>query len=412
MQNKNIGRSKRACLACGQVHQGEKCPLIKKKLDKYNSYKKKNFLIGNIFLKCIEKQVDFFQILREIAEQNEQEYDLTWQFNTVLPIDSFIEYFALSLGCSSRDFFKDPQKTLEEFNKLLFVSYSESPFIDRDENSGKVDRINIPFEISKYTEVNSPIWRNTEYTYTLSKERIDDDRWDYNLYVEIPDAITQRYEDGSYQKNVYPLGRTYYFSDMRQVSAIDFLLASDCNGILESLFEFELDSAWTNRNLIQDIHLDDERYGIWINKLLASTKERQLQWCKYEVEKLIMYETFYEQTEIQLRINENVIDAEEIYFDDSSNSLEVKRRKKCSGTNLYIRNRKDGLGVCFRNLNYDEEKTSYDGKAVTLARMIDLCIADEGKDQFLSELKSRIIEHTDILVMTYSMICHNHSIVR
>ena len=54
--------------------------------------------MGNIFLKCIEKQVDFLQILREIAEQNEEVYDASLKYNTVLPIESAIEYFALSLG--------------------------------------------------------------------------------------------------------------------------------------------------------------------------------------------------------------------------------------------------------------------------------------------------------------------------
>lgn len=66
MQNPNMTSENRVCLACGQVHHGTQCSLIKKKLNKYEHYKKKNFLIGNIFLKCIEKQVDFLQILREI----------------------------------------------------------------------------------------------------------------------------------------------------------------------------------------------------------------------------------------------------------------------------------------------------------------------------------------------------------
>lgn len=417
MQNKNTDRNNRVCLACGQVHQGTICPLIKKKLNKYANYKKKNYLIGNIFLKCIEKQVDFLQILREIVEQNERVYDVSYEFNTILPIESSIEYFAVSLGCSSRDFFKDPQKTLEEYKKLLFVSYSESPFIARDENSGKVDRIDIPFEISAYTEVNtvasSPIWGNTEYTYTLSKERKDDDKWEYNLYMDLPAFIIQMYKDECYKKKIYPYGRTYYFSGMRHISATDFLLASDYNGILKEIFEDELNFLWTDSELILDIPLKDERYEIWSDKLLIATRKRLLQWDKYERETYTEYSTFYEQTEIQLHIHKNLKEKSEskIYFENLDESIEFGPGKKHSGSQLFIRNSEAGLGVCFRDTIYDEKDIWFDSKATTLAKVIDLYIADDKKGNFYQNLKVKKIEHTDVIVMTYSMICHDRSIV-
>lgn len=113
MAKQNISYTNRACLACGQKHNGKMCPLIEKKLNKYTNYHKKNHLIGNILLKCIEKNVNFLQILLEIAEQNEEAYDLSQSFNTILPIENAIEYFAVSLECSSREFFREPQKTVE-----------------------------------------------------------------------------------------------------------------------------------------------------------------------------------------------------------------------------------------------------------------------------------------------------------
>lgn len=144
------------------------------------------------------------------------------------------------------------------------MSDLESPRVYCEDNSGRVNRIEIPFEISQYTDVDiiasAGMWGNEKYTYTLSKERVDDDKWEYNFQVELPNTITQIYEDESYQKKIYPYGRTYYFSDMMYTSSYALLLASDCEGALERLFESELKFIWTNNELIQNIPLNDERY--------------------------------------------------------------------------------------------------------------------------------------------------------
>lgn len=43
MQNQNATSENRVCLACGQVHNGTQCPLIKKKKNMYEHYKKRIF---------------------------------------------------------------------------------------------------------------------------------------------------------------------------------------------------------------------------------------------------------------------------------------------------------------------------------------------------------------------------------
>lgn len=47
---------------------------------------------------------------------------------------------------------------------------------------------------------------------------------------------------------------------MMYTSSYALLLASDCEGALERLFESELKFIWTNNELIQNIPLKDERY--------------------------------------------------------------------------------------------------------------------------------------------------------
>lgn len=416
MQKQTATSKNRVCLACGQIHQGKTCPLIEKKLNQYATYKNKNYLIGNILLKCIEKGVDFLQILLEIAEQNEEIYDASWIFNTVLPISGPTEYFAVSLGCSSREFFKDPKKTVEEYAKLIASSYTESPYMNCDEDSGNVNSIDIPLEIPAYTDIetvpNYGMWTMKGYEYTLSKERSGEDSWTYNLCLILPVAITQQYEDQSYQKKQYPDGRMYYFGDLESASATEFLLASDCNGIFEKIFEDELERSWTEDSLIQEATLNDSRYEIWINKLLAATRQRLLQWDKYDRERFIRYRTFYEGTEIRLILNKNLKDESEsiIYADDFIKDRPSKSSEKYNSTKLYVRNREGGLGICFRDAYDDEDDVQYDGKAATLARVIDLYTVDKENGQFLSELKKRTVEHTDVIVAAYSMICHDHHI--
>lgn len=419
MTKQNTSDTNRICLACGRDHDGKICPLIEKKLNKYTNYHKKNHLIGNILLKCIEKNVDFLQILLEIAEQNEEAYDTSQTFNTILPIESAVEYFAVSLECSSREFFGEPQKTVEKYAELMSSSYLEKPFLTFSDD-GRVDSINFPIETSKYNEYKrietignyaAPAPKGS--SYILSKKRTDEDRWMYNLYLKTPITITQEYKEG-YKKEMYPYARTYYFSDMMSVSATEFLLASDCNGVFEKIFEEELSQSWMDDDLTQDLPLDDSRYKIWIDKLLTATRQRLLRWEKFDDNETVKYHTFYERTEVFLHINGGLKNKSD-FQENISNDMEVVwsasgKPVTYSGTDLYIRNREGGLGTCFRDAYKNRDDVKYDKKAVVLAQTIDSHRVDKENDKFLSELSKKVISHTDVIVTARSMICHDHYI--
>ena len=416
MAKQNISYTNRVCLACVQNHNVKTCPLIEKKLNKYTNYHKKNHLIGNILLKCIEKNVDFLQILLEIAEQNEEAYDLSQSFNTILPIENAIEYFAVSLECSSREFFREPQKTVEKYAKLMSSSYLENPFLTFSDD-GRVDSINFSTEIAEYKKIETiddyviPTLQGS--SYILSKKRTGEDRWIYNLYLKTPITITQEYKEG-YKKEIYPYARTYYFSDMISTSPTEFLLASDCNGIFEKIFEKELSRSWMNDGLIQDLPLSDSRYRIWIDKLLTATRQRLLRWEKFDDNETVKYHTFYERTEVFLYINGGLKNKSD-FQENISNDMEVVwstsgKPVTYSGTDLYIRNREGGLGTCFRDAYKNRDDVKYDKKAVVLAQTIDSHRVDEENDKFLSELNKKVISHTDVIVTACSMICHDHYI--
>lgn len=405
----------RVCLACGENHNGKTCPLILKKLNKYVNSCKKNYLLGNILLKCIEEETDFLQILLEIAELNEEAYETFWMLDTILPIEQSIEYFAASLNCSSREFFKNPEKTVEEYSALIRVSDYEYAFWGKDDY-GKITNIDIPIEIAEYTNIetvpNFGHWTTNGYSYTLSKIRGDNDNWIYNLYLNLPITICQEYSTG-YQKKKYPNGRTYFFSGMDETSSKDFLLATDCNGIFEKFFEKELNNCWIDDELITDVSLDDNRYKIWINKLNIATKQRLLQWTKFENQQCKKYRTFYGQTEIIICIYKKIGDASksklEIELESAFKHMQCKPGKKIyTSLELYIRNQEGGLGIRYRDTFDDINDIKYDQRIVALSRLIDTFIVDKENGQFLPELKKISIEYSDVIMATYSMICHNH----
>ncbi len=79
-------------------------------------------------------------------------YSENWLFETIYPMDQLIEYFAVSLNCSSRCFFKEPSKTIEEYSKLISEYASEAAF-GRDEVTGEVDSIEFYVTIDEYQQL-------------------------------------------------------------------------------------------------------------------------------------------------------------------------------------------------------------------------------------------------------------------
>lgn len=418
MKNNDNRDLQRVCLACGEIHNGKTCPLIAKKLNKYSKYKKKNFLMGNILLKCIEKDIDFLQILLEIAENNEEAYESSEWANTILPIEQVIEYFAVSLNCSSAEFYKNPEKTVMEYASLINDGYINNCYVNRD-NSGRIDCIELTIELDQYSNVHiipdNGMWTLRGYEFTLLKVREGDD-WVYEFYLHIPIGIFQDYTSG-YQKKMYPNTRRYYWGNMFESSANSFLLASGCNGIFEEIFEKELDSRWTEDELITDVSLDDSRYDIWINKLFNATKEGILQWnqnndCEYH--------TYYDKTEILIHVNH---DNNEVY--GTRQKLEIdsvremlsdkigasKNEKEYISSELYVRNQEGRLGIRFRKKYEDKSVIEYDKRIISLINAIDLFIEKKERNDFLIDFESRTIEFSDVIMSTYSLICHNHFII-
>ena len=409
MKEKNL----RQCLACGEIHYGETCPLIQKRLKKYTNSKNQNFLMGNIVLECIHKNVDFFQILLEIAELNEEVCDTSPVFktipimDTVMPIELSVEYFAAALNCKSRNFFMDTKKTIEEYGKLLRRSTFDSVYVQRDQKDN-VNCICIPIEINDYSDVNTEydlgVWCQKNYNFELYKLLIGKNECEYRLCINLPDVIRQTYSNEE-KITRYPNGRTYFWGNMEETSPTDILLARASDGVLKDLFEEELSRVWIEEDLIKEVAITDNRFQNWVESLGRATKQGLLEWRVRKSDTKCKYSSIYGKTDIVIVIDNN------IHCGDKET--------------LYVRNQEGGLGLRFGHrpgpaqmslkkghMERIEEQGELRSNArlVALCRTVDTYIDNKSKDGYLDKLPRQYIEHTEVLVSVQSMICQDHRV--
>ena len=115
---------------------------------------------------------------------------------------------------------------------------------------------------------------------------------------------------------------------------------------------------------------------------------------------------------IILQINKNFRDKDESpeTVDEFLFGIKCKKMEKCNGVRLYVRNCESGLGTCFKDIYDNEDEVQYDGKIVTLARVIDLYAIDKENGKSFSALKRIDIEYSDVIITMNSMVGHDHHI--
>lgn len=381
----------RKCLACGKVHDGIMCPLIKNKFDNYFKSSKKEFLIGNIVLQYIYKNADFYQTLCEIAEINEyiEQMDINHIFfSTVVPLD-IVEYFALSLGYSSKEFYKSPKQLSKEYVNILHSSYEGSGHIILDDNNHNVEAIAFEFDVDSYEYTSPYPFNNHPCNFTIEKTKESSNTWSYNLYINFDIPIKSECLQSPLKKSE-PRWKIFYWSTMYQTSGSSLLLLSEYEGPLKDFFESELDKRWTDNNLVTELPLDDSRFNIWMSKLEQATRAGQLDWiCSKH-----KYRTTLENTDIEINVT----------LDDNLGDSEL----------LYVRNGDGGTGFRFgfRDYEYIEDDTpriidkKRNPRILKLEKEIINFISNKKTILHYDSLPQVAVKFSDVLVITKSMICH------
>lgn len=316
-------KNERKCIACGQIHNGGMCPLIQKKMGKYAYSSKQNFVMGNILLECMRKKVDFYQILREIAEAiielNEFNVNI-FGVEEVIIIDFVTEYFAAALNCKSSLFYSTVYNTSKAFSEILELEYSDDISLRFDDEKN-VDSIEMAVKIPQYTEVKTVADLGIfchEYEYQIVKNFLENDSYEYSLKISLPMPIT--YESKKNRSNTSSI-RTIWWSSLNESSSWDLTLLKESKGAIADFFEKQMDRSWTEDDLVLEFSYNDSTIEHWLFELERGIVDKAINCNKM---KNGYYGTY----------------------------LNIEFEIKCSdeGYFLYVRKGKN-VGSCFKNMN-------------------------------------------------------------
>ena len=267
-------KPKRKCSLCGEKHKRELCPIIKKKLEKYDKSKKRNFFMANVLLECIHKEISFQTLLKEFAELVLEWNDFPQTDNVIACLDTSIEFFAASLDCNPSKFFKPTKDTIHELMEI--ISKGEG-FSNPNFCYGKLGEIRLT--IKNIPEIINLEDEDFNYLYMYIKKFFYKEKEpDYHLYISVVEP------------------RDIHFQNMRTCLSSRIELAFESEGELKDYFDMVYDEHWTDIAIYTPF--SDDRFDIWISRLIVATKNHLVKWKK--LENSSNFKTIYGDTRINI----------------------------------------------------------------------------------------------------------------
>lgn len=293
--------SNRKCSLCGEIHGMALCPIINAKLEKHDKSKNRNFLMANVLLECIHKKISFQYLLKEYNELVSEWNDFPNDGIPVVCLDTPTEYFAAALDCNASKFFKKPEITTREFVDIISGDREDdfdiTPNFDGKSGSIILNLNHVPAIEDLEENYLWPPEMHLEKKFFANKEP------EYRLGIQVISVPKTR------------------FQSVDTCSCYELELVSETNGNLRDFFEKKYDECWTD--IAIDKSLDDEKFNIWINRLIRATQNNLLNWEKMRYHD--RFSTVYGGTDVEL------------YFDSDmkGNSSICIRTNKGLGTHFY-----------------------------------------------------------------------------
>jgi len=375
----------RKCCVCDEFHDSNVlCPIVEKKIKKLSNKSNSSNIISNIILKCLQKHIDFEQILEELLE-----YGCYSELNNQsgASFDILIDYFALSIGCTKDDFNKDNTELEREYTKLL-QSRDFSCIISEDfdmimTEEGQVLGYAIAYE-NTYMYSNDIFYSEPQPIFYLMKN-CKKTTPEYALRLFLRRKI---YDDNLLCNEKLKLMQMLY-------DGIGILLINDKHGGIKELFENEMDWIWNRDIFVVYLPYSDERMPTWINKISNATKGRIIEWRKYtsKYSDEVTYYSNIKEHDIVIKTN----------IQDSCSDREL----------LYIRLR-NGKSLCFgRKIPVCEgvlENVNSSQEILGLVKTIEYQIMN--MDILKPTLPDKLLEKhnvksSDVIVITHAMYCKN-----
>lgn len=398
----------RKCSLCGERHKRELCPIIRRKLKKYDDSKNRNFFMANVLLECIHKEISFQTLLKEFSELVLEWNDFPQVETTVACLDTSIEFFAASLDCSPSKFFKNPKDTIHELIEIM--SEGDGLSNPRSICYGKSGEVIL-------TIINIPKIDNLEKGVTnhlcmyVKKYFHEGEYPDYHLYISI----------------IKP--HNIHFQNMKTCLASKLELAFEKEGELKDYFDKVYDKHWTL--VAFKLSFLDSRFDVWINRLIAATRDHLVRW-----EKSSDYENletnygdvrvsllFYSEEMVLSRLHIRIGDGRGIkflwkeYHDWLQRVKKLETKKVVSQESDFLSDYNLILEEELEELNEPLLESNPDIKEA-IKKLQDLFVLiieskESSVDGIFEKTRTKHIEYTDTVVSSTSLICNSrtHSIL-
>ena len=385
--------------------------------------------MGNIYLMCIKKNVDIYQILRELSSimqaslfDDAKSGETGWDRHRTVSVDWITEYFALSLNCNGKAFFQGKEVTLEKYEQKMrsfdpICDVEGGPYclLDENENITEVEfqiradffEDTVDFDVDDHAK-NESVPSFMHYVYGnsklfLSKSTEPNERYTLSM-------LFMNYRQMEFDKRKRDIDRVEIsFSSLDNSCGNTFTLVEAKGGVLKEIFEKVMDYGWTEESMIQRTSYENPEMERWVDKLMSATGRKfvGMKWRKseylgdsYPIEYVEYYST-YGRDDVVVRVNISDVSWSDKEF-------------------LYIRNR-EGLSQCFgrriaKPSYYRKEETensfvpTSSSKIRALVEVIEKSITEYVNDRSIIEEKKEVkLKFSDAIVTSSVRACYKRS---
>lgn len=301
------------CPICGKNHKNEElCPIVltRKKKMKYDT---QSYVMGGIFLECMEQGIDFFQIIREIVYVLEFTSLESLSQCICINTDFVISYFASAIGCSPYKFYKKIPELISKYDSYIDAGVSSGSFagVNVDEHNNIVEIcLELDFLGGTLGDLidNAGLYHSPRlYIYKVFKGRKPSYHLViFNIWNEPGYRKKRDIYNGKYTETYFDI-RNMCFGEHTDLEGYE--LYSEKEGKLKDIFESE--SEFIREDVADRITCSNSLAYEWTLKLDEATKKGLLRWHKHVGEYTINYSTVYGQTDVEIELVERIPSNEE-----------------------------------------------------------------------------------------------------
>ena len=388
------------CPICGKDHKNKViCPVVlnRRKKVKFDS---QSYLMSGIILECIERRVNFFYVLKEMAYLMEEVCVDGNFIHLSFNADFIISYFAAVLGCAPAKFFKKRTELSEEYIQFADAYVNEvSSEVDENNNLTEISMDLIDGRGALWEMLDTQHSVIGQYGPTMCLHKVFG-KGSPTYYLRLEFSWTSKCRKEANNNINYLHFDNLCFSKHSNVQGFD--LYSEKEGKLKEIFEKSLN--WID--IAKEYSCTSIAAEGWITNLEQATKKGLLDWYIHKGKHYISCSTTYGNSEIEIQIandDPKAYSDDAFYGDTVSDCIFINE----NGRKIYH----------YGETSFDSEIVdTFDKKPpkiikIPMIRKLGYTISRWNKSQqnqdYIDAYNKKTIKKNDVLSVTYSFICTN-----